>query len=326
VIQIPQAVRTLAGFQAVMKKLSIFVSLSTNTNDFQVELAESAQAAAEKLGVSLEIRYAENDPLIQSHQLLQIVQSTAARPDAILFHPFGSTALPQVARAAASAGIGVGVLNWQADYIAELRRSAKVPVFICSSHHREIGRLQAQQVGALLPEGGNILHVQGTSTTFGAQERTAGMNERKPVNINAKVVKATAWTEEGGYRAVNSWLRLSTAQTEPMDAIVAQNDLMAIGARKAFAEISAEVDRERWLNLPYTGVDGLPKTGQAWVRQGLLTATVVVPPNAGLALEAMVAALRGGPQPAECILTEPRSYPSIEELRNRRRLQRDMPA
>ena len=89
---------------------------------------------------------------------------------------------------------------------------------------------------------------------------------------------------------------------------------MSAGPDVQLAEIPAEMDRERWLNLPYTGVDGLAKTGQAWVRQGLLAATVVVPPNAGLALETMVRALRGGPQPPECVLTEPRSYPSIEEL------------
>ena len=41
---------------------------------------------------------------------------------------------------------------------------------------------------------------------------------------------------------------------------------MAIGARKAFEELPNEADRERWLELPFTGCDGLPKTGQAWVR------------------------------------------------------------
>jgi len=301
-----------------MKKLSIFVSLSTNTNDFQVGLAESAQAAAEKLGITVQISYAENNPIVQSQQLLKIVQSTSARPDAIVFEPFGSTALPQVARAAVSAGIGVAVLNWQADYIAELRRSASVPVFICSSNHREIGRIQAQQAAALLPEGGNVLHLQGPSTSYGAQERATGMNEHNPKNINTKTIKSAAWTEEGGYKAVASWLRLSTSQTEPIGAIIAQNDLMAIGARKAFSEILTIMDRERWLSLPYTGVDGLAQTGQAWVRQGLLAATVIVPPNTGLALEAIVHALRGGPQPPEVVLTEPKSYPSIEELKNRR--------
>ena len=300
-----------------MKKLNIFVSLSTNTNDFQVALAESAQTAAEKLGVSVQISYAENDPILQSQQLLKIVQTASARPDAIIFHPFGSTALPQVARTAVAAGIGIAVLNWRAEYIGELRRSAGVPVFICSSNHKEIGHLQAQQAAILLPEGGTVLHLQGPSSSYGAQERAIGMNEHKPLNISTKVIKSAAWTEEAGYKAVSSWLRLSTAQTEPIDAIIAQNDLMAVGARKALGEILNEMDRERWLNLPFTGVDGLPKTGQTWVRQNLLAATVVVPPNAGLALEAMVKALRGGPQPQEFIFTEPKSYPSIEELRNR---------
>src|SRR5262249_46187147 len=154
-------------------------------------------------------------------------------------------------------------------------------VFICSSNHREIGHIQALQAAALLPEGGTILNVQGPSSSYGAQERSIGLSEHKALNINTKVVKSSAWTEEGGYKAVGSWLRLSTAQSEPIDAIIAQNDLMAIGARKALAEIVNELDRERWLNLPFTGVDGLPKTGQAWVRQNLLAATVVVPPNAG---------------------------------------------
>jgi ABC-type sugar transport system substrate-binding protein len=303
-----------------MKKLEVFVSLSTNTNDFQVALAESAQAAGERLGVTVKVSYAQSDPIIQSQQLLQIIQSASGRPDAMFFHPFGSTALPHVARAAAAAGIGVGVLNWRADYVAELRKSTKVPVFICSSNQKEIGRIQAQQAAALLPEGGAALHIQGPSVSHAAHERAISMNEHKPANIQTKVIKAGAWTEEGGYKAVSSWLRLSTAQAEPVDVIMAQNDMIAVGARKAFAEIQRMTDRDRWLSLPFTGVNGLPKTGQAWVRNGLLAATVIDPPNAGLALEAMVKAIRGGPMPPECILTEPRSFPSIEELKNRQRL------
>src|SRR5438445_7104821 len=39
--------------------------------------------------------------------------------------------------------------------------------------------------------------------------------------------------------------------------------------------ISSQSERERWLALPFTGCDGMPDTGQAWVRSGLLAATVV---------------------------------------------------
>jgi len=301
-----------------MKKLNFVVSLSTNTNDFQVEMAIAAQEAAERLGVGLKIIYAENDPIVQSKQLLNIIQSPAgSRPDAILFHPFGGTALPQVARAAVAAGIGVAVLNWRAEYITELRTGSKVPIFIYSSNHREIGHIQAQQFAALLPQGGSVLYVQGPASSFGAQERLAGMAEKKPENIQAKIVKTSSWNEEGGYKAIASWLRLSTAQTEPIDLIAAQNDLIAIGARKAFGEVIRDVDRERWLHLPYIGVDGLPKTGQTWVRKDLLAATIVVPPNTGFAMEAMMKAIQTGMQPPECILTDPKSFPAVEELKRR---------
>jgi len=300
-----------------MKKLNFIVSLSTNINDFQLELAATALAAAQKLDVTVQIIYAENDPVLQSQQLLKMIQlPRSSHADAILFHPFGSTALPQVARAAAAAGVGVAVLNWRADYVAELRRDYRVPVFIYSSNHREIGHIQAQQFAALLPEGGQVLYVRGPSSSYGAEERAAGVAEAKPENIHTKIIRTATWTEEGGYRAVASWLRLSTTHDEPIDLVAAQNDLIAIGARKAFGEIASDFDRERRLNLPYTGVDGLPQTGQIWVRKGLLTSTVIVPPNAGLAVEAMEKALRTGVQPPECILTVPKSYPTVETLRN----------
>jgi len=301
-----------------MKKLNFVVSLSTNTNDFQVEMAIAAQAAAEKLGVGVQVMYAENDPIAQSQQLLKAVQSPAgSRPDGILFHPFGGTALPQVARAAVAAGIGVVVLNWHADYITELRTSSLVPIFIYSSNHREIGHIQAQQFEALLPQGGKVLYIQGPAASFGAQERTVGMSEKKPENIQAKMLRAASWTEEAGYKAVTSWLRLSTAQSERVDLIAAQNDVIAIGARKAFGEVLRDADRERWMHLPFTGVDGLPKTGQTWVRKNSLTATIVVPPNTGLAIEALANAIQTGLQLPECILTEPKSFPSVGELKKR---------
>ena len=39
---------------------------------------------------------------------------------------------------------------------------------------------------------------------------------------------------------------------------------IAMGARNAFEEAFNIADRERWLKLPFTGVDDLPEEGQAW--------------------------------------------------------------
>ena len=92
---------------------------------------------------------------------------------------------------------------------------------------------------------------------------------------------------------------------------------MAIGARKAFQELPNEVERDRWLGLPFLGCDGLPNTGQAWVRSGLLTATIFIPPNTGQAIEMLVEAM-GGKTPPERALTKAESVPPFEALRPRK--------
>src|SRR5438093_305849 len=87
-----------------MKKLRFLVSLTTNDNDYQIEQAQSAEQMARKLGVEARIIYADNDAITQSTQILKAIQSDdeLQRPNAIVFEPVGGTALPQVARAAAS--------------------------------------------------------------------------------------------------------------------------------------------------------------------------------------------------------------------------------
>lgn len=297
-----------------MGKLRFVASLTTNDNDYQMEQAAAAQEAANRLGVELEIMYAENDAILQSQQLLKIIQSnTGSHPDGIIFEPVGGTALPQVAKAAAMAGIGWVVLNREVDYISELRRNYKVPIFELSSNHEEIGRLQGKQLAALLPHGGSVLLIQGPSENLAAKQRTTGMYETKPVGVQVKLMKGN-WTEASAYKAVSSWLKLSTSQQTPIDVIAAQNDAMALGARKAFGEIVDSDIRARFLAAPYLGIDGMTKTGQAWLRRGLLTATIVVSANAGQAIDMLAHAVQTGTIPPEKTLTIPTSMPIVEEL------------
>jgi ribose transport system substrate-binding protein len=300
------------------KKLRILVSLTTNDNDYQVEQAQSAEQAAKRLGVDCEIIYAGNDAITQSTQILKAVQAAAAvRPDAIVFEPVGGTALPQVARAAVTANIGWAVLNRDASYVSELRRTSTTPIFAVSSDHVEIGRIQGRQFAVLLPKGGSVLYIQGPSENSAAKERTAGMQESKPANIQITMLKAQ-WTEESAMKAVRSWLKLTTSQKSVIDLVGAQDDSMAMGARKAFQELPSEAERERWLKLPFTGCDGLPNTGQTWVRAGTLAATIFVPPNTGQAIETLVQALQQKKQPPERIMIPARSIPALDAMTPRR--------
>ena len=301
-----------------MSKLKFLVSLMTNDNDYQVEQSNSAEAAAAKLGVDCQILFADNDAVTQSSQILKAIQSPDGQQlSGVVMEPVGGTALPQVARAAVNAGVGWAVLNRDVSYLSELRGTAKVPVFGVSSDQLEVGRIQARQCAVLIPRGGTVLYVQGPSESPVAKDRVLGMQELKPNNVHLLTLKGN-WTEESATRAARSWLSLTTSRKTVIDVVIAQNDAMAIGVRKAFQEVIAEIDRDRWLEIPFTGVDGAPKTGQAWVRSGLLAATVLTPPNAGTAMELFVDAIKHGKMPAERVLIAPSSVPTLEKLRGLR--------
>jgi len=301
-----------------MPKLKFLVSLTTSENDYQIEQAQSAEQSARKFGVDVQIVYADNDAINQSSQILKAIQAAPEdRPNAIVFEPVGGTALPQVARAAVGSGIGWAVLNRDANYIPELRAANKAPVFCVTSDHVEIGRIQGRQCAALLRTGGSVLYIQGPSENSAAKERTLGMQEAKPANIHLIMLKGQ-WTEESSQRAVRSWLKLTTSQKTNIDLVAAQDDSMAMGARKAFQELPTEIERERWLGIPCLGCDGLPKTGQAWVRSGILAATIYIPPNTGQAVEMLVDALQNSRMPPERAITMAVSVPALESLRPQR--------
>jgi tRNA-splicing ligase RtcB len=92
-------------------------------------------------------------------------------------------------------------------------------------------------------------------------------------------------------------------------------DDMAMGARRAVEALQPGAQRDQWLSIPYTGVDGVPATGQAWVQQHLLAATIITPPLAGLAIELLAKAMLGGQPIAERTIVPPVSYPPVAELR-----------
>jgi ABC-type sugar transport system substrate-binding protein len=158
------------------------------------------------------------------------------------------------------------------------------------------------------------LYVQGPSLSEVARERATGLHQTLPPNIHVAALKGN-WTEESARKSVSAWLKLSTSRKAKIDLVVAQNDAMAIGVRKAFQDTIDAQEREHWASIPLLGCDGVPKTGQSWVRSGLLTSTILIPPNAGLAVELMADALINKK------ITLPRTFapvspiPAIESLR-----------
>ena len=302
-----------------MRRPRIVVSLITAENDYQAEQAVAAEDAARSLGADVQILFADGDSIEQSQQVLSFVQAKESeRPDGIIFEPIGAPALAQVARAAVTAGIAWVVLNKQVKYVKELRSISKAPVFMVTNDHLEIGRIQGRQLATLLPNGGPILCIEGIATSDPCKLRTLGMRETLPANIQVKTLRGV-WTEVSAFHAVQSHLRLSTSRHEEIVAVAAQNDAMAMGARKAFQEFARESNySERWDKIPFLGIDGVPKSGQAWVRSSVLTATIVAPPLAGPAVGMLVRALQTGTPPPEITLLAPYSFPPLSAFKSDR--------
>ena len=137
--------------------------------------------------------------------------------------------------------------------------------------------------------------------------------------------RANRWLELSGHCAVKSasvsWGEFVQLAVEDVQkparscgmACGAQDDSMAMGARKAFQELG-EGDRGRWLRIPVTGCDGMPRTGQAWVKNGTLAATIFIPPNTDLAIAMLVEAFKNGSTLPENRVTTPESVPPLAEL------------
>jgi len=293
-----------------MNNLSVVVALTTRENDYQAEQAAAVTDVATRLGVKIQIIYADNDAVNQTQQLIKLIQDPNQRPTAILVEPVG-TGMPQVAKAAVAACIGWGVINSDPDYVPELRRNGEVPVFSVSTDQSEVGRIQGKQLAALVSEG-NVLYVEGPFNSLATQLRTKGMLSTKPAGVELKMLKGD-WTERSAHHAAKSWLSLGSSRQLRIRAVICQNDAMAIGARKAFVDLT-EKDRQQWLNTPFTGCDGVTKTGQEWVRRGLLRATIITAPAAGTALEILAKAVESGSMPPDRTLIPPQSFPTVEQL------------
>jgi ABC-type sugar transport system substrate-binding protein len=291
-----------------MKKLRLLVSLVSNENDYQREQARAVTEMADRLGAETQIIYAEGDSINQSQQLLDAIQAAPeSRPDAIVCHPAG-TGLSQVARTAVSKGIGWAIVNRDVDYLTELRTNGKVPAFCITVDQEEVGRIQARQIAALLPQGGIVLYIQGPPGNFSAEQRTIGVERAKPANVQLRMLRGR-FTEESGYHALKSWLRLSTSRQTHVDLICSQNDNMALGAKKAFAE-----EGSLWADLVYIGCDASGHAGQERVKRGILTASIALPTTAGLAVETFVRSYQTGTPPQELAVLKPVSFPPETQL------------
>ena len=295
----------------------IVACLENEGNDYQQMWRDDALAAARRAGVEMDIHFAGGSVMRQIKQLYSYFHNGQERPTAIMVMPVRDNSLDRVARDAVSEGVGWICLHRRMDCLAELRKDSP-DALVCTvkPNQVEVGQIQARQFQALLPDGGQILYVQGNAANFSAKERLDAMRDAiLETNVEMAGLLDGNWTTADAERVVSGWLRVLLSSKSMINLIGCQNDLMAAGARKAAVTVSAQLRVPELAYVPITGCDGLPTFGQRLVREGQLSATVVVPSTAGPAVELVSRFIRSGYVPPAENFVNSISFPDESTLK-----------
>jgi ABC-type sugar transport system substrate-binding protein len=124
--------------------------------------------------------------------------------------------------------------------------------------------------------GAKVLCVRGNPFDSGSQERSAGLKEGlRGAGIDLEEVDGR-WDATIAETEVRRWIASPLRHQSPLHAVVAQDDVMAMAARRVLDRAAQELARADLKGIPVIGGDGLPGMGRRWVDEGALTATVSV--------------------------------------------------
>lgn len=242
--------------------------------------------AAKHEGVELVLEDAQLDV---ARQLNQVQNFAANGLDAIIVNAVDGDSTAAITQAARDAGIPLVYVNHPP---AELDAGMPEGSAYVGSAERDAGRFQAEAVCDLMDGEGTALILMGPLENRAALVRTETVEEffaAEGCNIQVLEKQTANWNRVQAQDLVSSWL---TAGLE-FDAIVANNDEMAIGAMQALKSAGRPMDEVVIAGIDATA-DGLAalKAGdidvtvfQNTVEQGHVAVQTAVAAAGGAAME-----------------------------------------
>ncbi|MDP2080293.1 MAG: sugar ABC transporter substrate-binding protein [Pseudotabrizicola sp.] len=195
--------------------------------------------AGSKDGVTLQIEDAQNDV---GKQLNQIQNFIASGVDAIIVNPVDTDATIAMSEAAAAAGIALVYVNRQPVNVDTLPEKQ---AFV-ASNELESGTLQTEEICRLLTEAGKTeakaVVMMGELSNQAARVRTQDIKDvlgTPECGFITIVEEQTAnWSRTQGSDLMTNWLSAGVQ----FDAVIANNDEMAIGAIQALKASGIAMD------------------------------------------------------------------------------------
>lgn len=233
---------------------------SSNLNDTgQTFIADGARAYAAEHGLEIVVQDGQEDVVRQQDQVkAMIVQGV----DALVVVPVDTGAMAPITEAAKAAGIPLIYVN--RNPFGE--NQPPEGVYYIGSREVVAGRFQGEVLIDMMGEEGNVAILLGLLTNEAAIKRTEGnreiLNQYPGISILAE--ETGNWQRDQGMSLTENWL---TAFGNDLNAILANNDEMALGAVRALQAAGRE-------DVLVLGVDATPDAKEA-VKAGTLAATVL---------------------------------------------------
>ena len=259
---------------------------------FLTILKDGVVDAGKKTGATVQVEDAQNDV---GKQLSQIQNLIAQKVDAIIVNPVDTDVTPKITKMVTDAKIPLVYVNRKpVDF-------AKLPAGVAFVASDEVvsGTVQTQEVCRILKGKGDIVVLMGELSNEAARTRTKDIEDvlATPACSGIKILdkREGKWDRTQGQDITTNWLSTGLK----FDAIIANNDEMAIGA------INALKASKKW--TPASLVAGIDATPDALASMKAGDLKVTVFQNAaGQGSGAMDAALKlSKKQPVERFVNVP---------------------
>ncbi|MFC0807672.1 substrate-binding domain-containing protein [Ensifer sp. P24N7] len=273
----------LALFASAANAENIGITIARSDSAFLTILRDGMQDQAAKLdGITVQVEDAQNDP---SRQLDQVQNFVSSGVDAIIVIAVDGDSTPALTKMASDAGIPIVYANHPPAAVDKLPETA---AFV-GSNEVDSGTLETKEVCRLLGGKGAAYVLMGPLNNHSSLVRTKDIHdviatdECKGMSVIEE--QSANWDRLEAANIMTNWL--STGRE--FDAVIANNDEMAIGAIQAMK--AAGVDMSK---VVVGGIDATPD-GLAAMAAGDLDVTVFQNAIAqgAAAMDAAVALSRG---------------------------------
>jgi inositol transport system substrate-binding protein len=216
----------------------IGVSMAVFDDNFLTVLRNGIDAQAKDMGAEVQIEDAGNDV---AKQLDQIKNFAASGVQAIIVNPVDTSATQAMSDAAAAANIPLVYVNRQPINVDTMPDNQ---AFV-ASNEVDSGTLETKEVCRLLKAAGkaeaNIYVMMGELSNQAAVQRTKDIHDVMAgpdcgVKLNIIDEQTANWSRDQAQTLMTNWISAG----KPYDAVIANNDEMAIGAIQAMK--AANVD------------------------------------------------------------------------------------